>query len=564
MKHMLIFKVIIATVVMLCAFTAHMEAQNLPVMTYGGVHDDRAYALVEASDTGYVLAGWTRSFGPGTPAFTNVLIIKTDTLGIPQWARITLGEDDDEAYSMTRTTDGGYAITGWTKSYGTNSPTHSNIFVIKLNANGVYQWGWVYSELPTEPASNEEAYSIIQTQDGGYAVTGWTDMAGTHDIFLLKLTPGGANQWFKIYWFPVVGPDDEGYSVCETSDPNIRYLIAGRSNIWVAPPWFDAFVLGVDQFGNPVPGFWPSVISGQYHDQAYSVAWDGAAGVYIAAGWTSNTSSGTPDILIWQATTGGLFIRGRTYGWDTADEIVMDDRSLILTADTGYAVAGWTNSIGPGAPPWPNFLIMRFDTSLNLRSSKVHPSLPGALTEEAYPMIQALNRNHVVAGWTDSYCVGGVGDADFHFLTLDSQGDRPQCVIDTAPPYEEVVGDIELFNVDSFPLQPDSIPIMDTVVEYTRICTLIVDIGETPEHLSPNDFEVYATFSHIILRLRTSGRLDVDLYDVSGRNVAPLAHGMFEKGTHLFTLPKNMSAGIYFVRAELGGIKRSVKFVRLR
>ncbi len=52
--------------------------------------------------------------------------------------------------------------------------------------------------------------------------------------------------------------------------------------------------------------------------------------------------------------------------------------------------------------------------------------------------------------------------------------------------------------------------------------------------------------------------------DLSGRKVVSLAHGMFEKGTHLFILPKNMSAGVYFVRADFEGIKKSIKLVRFR
>ncbi len=555
-------RICIAAVVVFFALAGQVRAQALPAMTYGGIEDDRAYALVEASDTGYVLAGWTKSFGPGTPGFTNVLIVKVDTFGIPIWSKISIGLQDDEAYSMTRTSDGGYAITGITRSYGLNAPAFSNIFVLKLDVAGNLQWGWVYSELPTQPASNEEAYSIIQTLDNGYAVTGWTDMGGTRDIFLLKIDASGVFQFFKTYWFAFVGPDDEGYSICETYDPNIRYLIAGRANIFQSPS-FDAFVINVDQFGNPVPGFLASIITGQYQDQAYSVLWDGTA--YVAAGWTNTTISGTPDILIWKANIAGQFMIGRTYGWDIADEMVMDDRSLILTADTNYAVSGWTNSVGPGAPPNPNFLILKLDTLLNLQWGRVHPSSPGAMTEEAYPMIQTLqSQKFGIAGWTDSYCVGGPGDEDFHFLTLDSQGNRPVCVIDTMPPFEDVFADIEEFSVDSFYMLEDAMEIMDEMVEFTEICTIIPGTMEIPRTILQNDLEIYTTFEGVTIRIGKPGRFDLTVYDVTGAKVSTLAHGMFEQGAYSFTLPMRTSAGVYFIRANLEGIGKSVKLVKLR
>ena len=230
-------------VFLITAFVLPLKAQVLPVMTYGGVDDERAFALVEATNQdGYVLAGWTKSFGAGVPAFSNVLIVRTDSAGFPQWARISIGLFDDEAYSMTQTLDGGYAITGWTKSFGPGMPDSANIFVVKIDSAGWWQWGWVYGT----PFS-EEAHSIIETMDGGYAVTGWTNLVTNTpttppNIFLLKLDPAGMPLWTGIYWFPM-NLEDEGYSVAEI--PGVgeidRFLIAGRAKIF-NPTYFDACV----------------------------------------------------------------------------------------------------------------------------------------------------------------------------------------------------------------------------------------------------------------------------------------------------------------------------------
>ncbi len=561
MRSRQVYTTALVVLLLLFVLTRPVIGQALPAMIYGGPEDERAYALVEASDTGYVMAGWTKSFGAGAPAFTNVLVVKTDTFGTPQWSEISIGPFDDEAYSMTQTFDGGYALTGLTRSYGWNAPAFSNIFVLKLDNMGNLQWGFAYSEPMAASGSNEEAYSIIQTLDGGYAVTGWTDMFGTHDIFLLRLDSLGAFQWFRLYWFPP-DFDDEGYSVWEvTSGEPFTYLIAGRTQLIADPLNFDAFIIPVDLFGNPVPGINASLILGANDDEAYSVLWDGTYAV--AAGWTSSFGPGFPstDAIVWQTNFGVQNI-GNAYGWP-GDEMVMDDRSLILTADPGYAVSGWTQSVGPGIPN-PNFLILKLDPLLNLQWGRVHPSNPGALFEEAHPMIQTKNKNYAIAGWTDSPWPGGPGNEDFHFLVLDSLGDRPVCVIDTMPPREEIVGDTVPFIVDTAGLVEEIMPIIDEVVEYTEICSIIPGMTEVRQELYTGDLEIYASFEYVRLQILKSGRLRVNLYDVSGRHFATLAQGLFEKGTYFFTLPENMSRGVYFIKADFEGIKKSIKLIRVR
>jgi hypothetical protein len=536
--------------------------QALPAMTYGGIHDDRAYAIVEASDTGYVLAGWTKSFGPGTPNFTNVLVVKVDTFGIPQWSKISTGLFEDEAYSMTQTFDGGYAITGWTKSFGANTPNQSNFFIIKLDRQGNMQWGWVYFEM-VPVVSNEEAYSIFQTADGGYAVTGWTDMRdGTHDIFLLKTDPMGMPLFFTIYWF--AAGQDEGYSVYEVIGAPPFIMIAGRANI-TASTDFDAYVLAVDnQTGMPLPPAY--VVPGPGDEEAYSVMWDLAMGMYVVAGKTNSYGLGAPpfdNILAWKGVFGALPMTVKVYGWATDHERVMDDRSLTFTYSDGLqAVAGWTGSVGPGAPPQPNFLVLKLDPLLFPLWAKVHPSMPGALVEEAYPMIQAplYNNYYAIAGYTSSFCVGG---EDFHLLTLNAQGDRPVCVIDTIPPFEEI-GAIEVpFNGQPEPIELEPMDLIDEMVQFTEICSIIVDVEEVPRRFSPHDVDMCATFNHVMLTLARGGEVSVQVYDVTGAKVATLTQGYCEKGTYRFTIPKHLSGGVYFVRANVVGIEKSTKLIKL-
>lgn len=557
MKNILQYKVFVSLTILLVVCSTSLKAQPLPAMTYGGSNDERCFAIVEATNlNGYMLAGWTKSFGVGTPAFSNVLVVKTDSFGIPEGGLMSTGFNDDEAYSLIQTADSGYAFTGWTKSYGFFPGDSSDIFVTKIDADGNVQWSNVYGT-----PFCEEAYSIIQTMDGGYAVTGWTNLptlapTTPPNIFLLKLDPAGVPMFTGIYWFPM-DLEDEGYSIAEIPGAGMtdRYLIAGRAKIF-DPGNFDAFVMQVHAGGMPL--FPASVVPGEMVDEAYSVLWGGQT--FLAAGWSNSFSiGGDADIIVWEddTATGTPPLGTGNFGWED-DEKVMDDRSLIGIPGN-WVVSGWTKSVGPGIPN-PNFLIIKSDTGGFL--GRVHPSAPGALDEQAYPMT-LTSRGYAIAGFTNSSW--SLGGDDFHLLTLDNAFNRPVCVIDTLPPVVEfpvleemVFGEPNYFE----PLKPFELESID--VEYTEICSIIPGVMELPEKGFSGDLEIYASFEHVTLQIGRAGRLEVDLYDVIGRHAASLAHGIFEKGTHLFTLPKNMSTGVYFVRVDFEGVQKSVKVIRYR
>jgi len=99
--------------------------------TYGGTGGDIAYSLVETSDGGYAIAGYTRSFGAGWDDFW---LIKTDANGNMEWNQTYGGEHYEDAYSLVETSDGGYAIAGSTNSSGTEA---HDFWLIKTNELGI-------------------------------------------------------------------------------------------------------------------------------------------------------------------------------------------------------------------------------------------------------------------------------------------------------------------------------------------------------------------------------------------------------------------------------------------
>jgi len=150
--------------------------------TYGGANFDRANSVQQTSDGGYIVTGRTTSFGAGG---WDIFLIKTDASGNIIWAKTYGGTNWDWAYSVQQTSDGGYIVAGYTTSFGAGN---WDIFLIKTNASGNVQWAKTYGG-----SGDERAYSVRQTSDGGYIVAGYTTSfgAGSDDIFLIKTDANG-------------------------------------------------------------------------------------------------------------------------------------------------------------------------------------------------------------------------------------------------------------------------------------------------------------------------------------------------------------------------------------
>jgi ribosomal protein S11 len=158
--------------------------------TYGGTSYNWTSSVQQTSDGGYIVAGRTRSFGAG---YYDAFLVKTNANGNIQWAKTYGGIYYDDASSVQQTSDGGYIVAGWTSSFGVDS---GDIFLIKTDASGNVIWAKTYGG-----TSGDGAYSVQQTSDGGYIVAGATASfgAGYYDAFLVKTDANGNIIWAKTY-----------------------------------------------------------------------------------------------------------------------------------------------------------------------------------------------------------------------------------------------------------------------------------------------------------------------------------------------------------------------------
>lgn len=187
--------------------------------TYGGADLDWGVSVQEDNDGGYLIAGYTCSFGAGR---TDVYLIKVDVNGDTLWTKTYGGTGGDMGYSIEKTNDGGYIIAGATSSMGLGIPNFLNVYLIKINKNGDTLWtktyGGVYPDI---------GRSVQQTSDGGYIIVGYKKdpFPGDWDVYVIKTDESGDTLWTKTYGGT---GDDQALSVQETSDG--EYIIVG--SIW--------------------------------------------------------------------------------------------------------------------------------------------------------------------------------------------------------------------------------------------------------------------------------------------------------------------------------------------
>jgi hypothetical protein len=238
--------------------------------TFGGSGSDYAYSIAQTSNNGFIITGFTSSFGAGDH---DVWLIKTDELGNEEWSK-TFGDSlDDRGESVSLTNDGGFIVVGYTASYG------YNVWLIKTDALGNEEWNRTFGG-----SSVDFGNSVSQTNDGGFIITGWTASYG-HDVWLIKTDAFGNEEWNKTF---DGNSKDEGESVSQTNDGG--FIIIGSTGLQEASG-SDIWLIKTDAFGNEE---WNKTFSGSYIDYGKSVYQTNDGGFII----TGSTKS-SHDCDVW-------------------------------------------------------------------------------------------------------------------------------------------------------------------------------------------------------------------------------------------------------------------------
>jgi len=234
--------------------------------TYGGPNWDVAYSIVQTID-GYVIGGCTRSFGSGGSDFW---LIKIDEYGNKIWDK-TYGGSGHEGMSLIQSSDGGYALAGYTTSYGAGE---ADVWIVKTDMVGNIQWNKTYGG-----TQFDYACSVIQTFDGGYALAGATDNHGDFDFLLVKTDSNGNMQWNRTYRVINYGKVDEVRSVVQTHDGGYA-LIGIRGLSYITQFSGDCWLVKTDAEGEMQ---WNKTWGGQYRDYGRDILQTSDNGFLVAA-----------------------------------------------------------------------------------------------------------------------------------------------------------------------------------------------------------------------------------------------------------------------------------------
>ncbi|MTI94696.1 MAG: hypothetical protein FH749_04285 [Firmicutes bacterium] len=183
--------------------------------TYGGPERDYASSLHISPDGGYILAG------TATKDSVNGWLVKTDVRGNKEWDQSYGGDENDYILSMQATADGGYVLAGSSWSLGDD---YSAGWLVKTDAQGNEEWGQSFGG-----NAGDVFTDVRQTRDGGYIISGDTRSYATEDAYvvgwLVKTDAGGNEEWSRTFEEPLLSFI---YAVREL--PGDGYILVGTDH----------------------------------------------------------------------------------------------------------------------------------------------------------------------------------------------------------------------------------------------------------------------------------------------------------------------------------------------
>jgi len=294
--------------------------------TFGGSDKDGARSVKQTSDNGYILGGYVDSYGfPGHDAW----FIKTDDEGNEEWNSFFGGPASDGTFKVIQTHDEGYLGIGYADSYGAGD---HDIWLIKTDSNGNEHWNRTYGT-----ADWELGYSVKQTKDDCFVLIGTTNSygAGAQDAWLIKTDEYGVEEWNRTYG----GTDNDwGSAVLQTEDGG--YILTGDTRSF-GSGGYDFWLIKTDNYGNEQ---WKRYYGDSLYDETCYNLKSTSDGGYILTGTKTSFETGLTDYLLIKTDKDGFMQWNLTIDGGNDDWCYSVDE----TVDGGYIVVGKTNSYGNG------------------------------------------------------------------------------------------------------------------------------------------------------------------------------------------------------------------------
>jgi len=319
--------------------------------TFGGSKLDRASSICPTPDGGYTMIGYTESLDGDIKnpiGYGDYFLSKMDRTGTIIWQKCLGGSSMDYPACIAPTKDEGYIASGYTFSNDkdvSGNHGYSDAWIIKLNKSGGIQWQKCFGG-----SYSDNAYSVIETSDGGFIAAGFTeskdgDVGGNYgksDLWAIKLDSKGNLQWQKSFGG---SEDDVATSVVEVK--NGGYVIAGYTSsndidVGNFKGAVDAWILKLSPNGNME---WEKTFGGSGVEYAQSIK-PTADGGYVFTGMTTSNDGdvtktyGSGDLWIVKLDNQGKIQWNKVFGGRSEDR----GSDIIQLKDSAYVVAGFSFS----------------------------------------------------------------------------------------------------------------------------------------------------------------------------------------------------------------------------
>jgi hypothetical protein len=396
------------------------------ITTLGGTQEDTAQDITLTADGGTAIVGFTKSInGDITDNATeqnNYWVARLDADGNVLWSKTYGGTADDRGEAIKATSDGGFIITGYSRSADEDVSENNGFYdqwIVKLDAAGNIQW-----EKSIGYSGSDQAFDIIQTSDGGYFTTGFLDITasggqgnfgrngvsnqeeinlehGVGEFWCHKLDANGNITWSRYFGG---SNNDRSYAALETDDAN--FIIAGSSesddfDITNSKGSYDFWVVKLSNTGDLI---WQESYGGSGIDIGYDITKTND-GNYIVVGDTRSSDGNISNLKgaadFWAikiSDTNGSLLWERTYGGTDFDSA----RGITALQDGGFAIIGSSKSDNVDVTSnygQNDFWVVKISDSGNSIWEK---NFGGSQLDIAFGIVETNDKKLVIAGSTQS------------------------------------------------------------------------------------------------------------------------------------------------------------------
>jgi hypothetical protein len=377
--------------------------------TYGGIGTDMAYAIQQTDDDadgekddGYIVAGSTNSFGAGEYDFW---VLKLGSDGDISWQKTFGKHRTDKAFAVIQTSDGGYIVAGRNQGF-VASPylDDTNIWILKLSSIGVTEWQKMYRVGGS--TAGDTAYDIQQTdddgdgaKDDGYIVAGYTNQPGGGNL-ILKLNSMGVLTWYHSYKATSINSVQQVFNGLGEPD---GYIIGGNYQSTYDYQTQDICVTKLNNSGTVV---WRKLYGMSLRDGSFGLQITSDRG-YIVAGYTT-LSAGEIDAWLLKLDETGSIAWQKTYGSSGSNNSEIAHSVQETSNPTGYIVAGRKQQSGSYLY---DALVLRLDSNGKAPNCGIGVSTASATNLSLSPLSQTVTVSTTSGTVTDTSVSPGVVEA---------------------------------------------------------------------------------------------------------------------------------------------------------